>query len=140
MTRHIWAAAAIVLASAAVACGDDDDGAVDVPDEGTGSEYTQAIIESDSHDEIVLPDGGDMVVAVDCDPDDGGLPVVTAVADGLADDVYVGVFDPSTGVDISLEVAGPGEAVATARMALDDEAYLVTFSSIEGGEFDVRGC
>ena len=65
---------------------------------------------------------------------------MTAVADGLADDVYVGVFDPSTGVDITLEVAGPGEAVATAQMALDDEAYVVMFSSIDGGEFDVRGC
>jgi hypothetical protein len=140
MTERIWVAAAIVLACAAACSDDDDDGQVDVPEEGTGSAYTQAVLESTSHDEILLSDGGDMVVAVNCSPDSGGLPVVTAVADGLADDVYVGVFDPSTGVDITLEVAGPGEAVATAQMALDDEAYVVTFSSIDGGEFDVRGC
>ncbi len=140
MTKRIWVAATVVLACGAAACSDDDDGQVDVPEEGTGSAYTQAIVESTSHHEILLSDGGDMVVAVNCSPDSGGLPVVTAVADGLADDVYVGVFDPSTGVDIMLEVAGPGEAVATAQMALDDEEYVVTFSSIEGGEFDVRGC
>jgi hypothetical protein len=140
MTKLIGVAAALVLAWGAAACSSDDDGQVDVLEEGTGSAYTQAIVESSSHDEILLSDGGDMVVAVNCSPDSGGLPVVTAVADGLADDVYVGVFDPSTGVDITLEVAGPGEAVATAQMALDDEAYVVVFSSIAGGEFDVRGC
>ncbi len=140
MTKRIWAATTIVLVSALAACGDDDDGQVDVPEEGTGSAYTQAIIESESHDEILLSGGGDMVVAVNCDPEGGGLPVVTAVADGLADGVYTGVFDPPTGVDLSLQVAGPGDAVGTAEMELNDEEYIVTFSSIDGGEFGVSGC
>lgn len=139
MTQRIWAATAIVLASAATACSDDD-GDGGLPDVETNSPYTRAIVESTSHDEIILPGGGDMVVAVNCNPEDGGLPVVTAVADGLDNGLYVGEFDPSTGVDISLQVNGPGDAVASAQMALDDEAYVVTFSSIEGGQFDVDGC
>lgn len=139
MKTHFWAATSVLLAAVAVGCGDDDNGEVDVPEEGTGSAYTQAIIESTSHDEILLP-AGDMVVAVDCDPESGGLPVVTAVADGLENGTYVGTFDPSTGTDITLEVTGSGEAVATVQTALDEDTYAVSFDSIEGGTFNVRGC
>lgn len=139
MTKRTLVATTIVLAAIAAACGDDDDDGQIDPEE-TSSLYTRAIIESESHFEIVLPNRGDMVVAVNCDPEGGGLPVVTAVAEGLTEGIYVGTFDPATGVDISLQVAGPGEAVATAQMALDEETYVVTFESIEGGVFDVRGC
>ena len=140
MTKRIWVATSIVLVAAAAACSDDDEGQVDVPEEGTGSAYTQAIIESTSHDEVLLPGGGDMVVAVNCNPEGGGLPVVTAVADGLVDGTYVGVFAPATGVDISLQVSGGGEAATATGMALDEAEYVVTFDSIEGATFDVDGC
>ena len=140
MTKRILAATSMVLLAAAVAaCGDDDEGRVDVPEEGTGSAYTQAIIEANSHDEVLLPGGGDMVVAVRCDSETG-LAAVTAVADGLGEGTYVGVFEPATGVDVSLQVVGAGESAAVAQMALAEAEYVVTFESIEGGEFDVKGC
>ncbi|MEL6890508.1 MAG: hypothetical protein AAFP84_02850 [Actinomycetota bacterium] len=140
-SRHVSFGVAIGITVAALAsCGSDgEDERAEIEAEGTGNPYTQAIIESTSHDEILLP-GGDMVVAADCSPDDEDLPLVTAVANGLPDGVYVGVFEPATGVDITLEVTGAEQVVATASVALDDEAYVVTFDSIEGGSFDLRGC
>ncbi len=138
MTKHIWTVGALALATVGAACGSDDDGQIEIPEEGTGNPYTQAIIESTSHDEVLLP-GGDMVVAVNCTPEGGGLPIVTAVANGLGSGTYVGVFEPSTGVDLSLQVAGPENAVGIAQMELTDAEYVVTFDSI-GVEFDLRGC
>ena len=137
MTQRTWAAITIALAAVAVGCGDDDE--AEVPESDTQSAYIRAIMESTSHDEVVVP-GGDMVVAVNCDPEEGGLPLVTVVAEGLADGTYVGVFEPSTGVDLSLQGGGASEAIATAQMALDEDTYVVTFDSINGGEFDLLGC
>lgn len=134
-TLGVLAVAALALA----ACGDDEDAQPELPEGGTGSAYNDAIIEAESHDEILIPGVGDMVVAVNCDPDAGG-PVVTAVADGLEPGVYIGEFDPSTGVSLSLQVSGPGYAVAESQMTLDAEEYTVTFADIEGGEFSVSGC
>ena len=138
-TRCLRLGAALTVAAfALVSCGSDD-AAVDVPEGGTGNPYTQAIIESESHNEILLADGGDMVVAVDCDPAAGGT-IVTVVADDLAAGEYVGTFDPATGVDITLTVSGPGQSIATAEMTLDEDEYTVTFADIEGAEFSLLGC
>jgi len=134
--RLAGALAVGVLALAA--CGSDD-ATVEVPEGGTGDPYTQAIIESDSHDEIIFPAGGDMVVAVKCEVQSGGT-VVTVVADGLDVGTYIGTFDPSTGVDLSLDVAQPGQAVGASQMTLDADEYTVTFADIEGGEFSIKGC
>ncbi len=50
---------------------------------------------SESHDEILFNGGdGEIVVAVDCDPEGGGT-LVTVVAEGLEPGVYEGVFDPT---------------------------------------------
>jgi hypothetical protein len=133
---------AAVLALALAACGDDDS-VPDVPEGGTGNPYTQAIIEAESHDEIIFPAGGDMVVAVNCDAEIGETTgtLVTAVAQGLEPGTYTGVFDPSTGVDLVLEATGEGYAQVSAEMTLDaDGEYTVTFADIEGGEFTVSGC
>ncbi len=43
-------------------------------------------------------------MAVDCDPDVGD-DLVTVVGEGLAPGVYVGEFDPSTGVDVTLDAS-----------------------------------
>ncbi len=130
--------ACAAVAAALVGCGSDD-ASVDVPEGGTGSAYNDAIRASESHDEIVFADGGDMVVAVDCDPEAGGN-VVTVVADGLDQGVYVGTFDPSTGVDLTLDASSGAQAVGSAQMTLDEPSYTVTFADIEGAEFSLRGC
>jgi hypothetical protein len=137
--RLITIGAALALAATAAACGSDDAGP-ELPEGGTGSAYNDAIIASESHDEILLDGGnGEMVVAVDCDPEAGGT-TVTVVAEGLPPAVYTGVFDPSTGVDLSLDANSGGQVVGRAEMTLDAEEYTVTFADIDGGVFTVRGC
>ena len=131
--------AVIALAAAAAACGSDDP-TPELPEGGTGSAYNDAIIASESHDEVLLGGGtGEMVVAVDCDPDIGGT-IVTVVAEGLEPAVFTGVFDPSTGVDLSLDATGGGQVVSQAQMTLDADEYTVTFADIEGAVFNVSGC
>ncbi len=131
--------AVIALAAVAAACGSDDP-APELPEGGTGSAFNDAIITSESHDEVLLDGGqGEMLVAVDCDPDGGGN-LVTVVAEGLEPAVYTGVFDPSTGVDLSLDATSGGESVATSEMTLDAEEYTVTFADIDGAVLNVRGC
>ena len=137
--RLVTVGAVIALAASAAACGSDDP-APELPEGGTGSAYNDAIITSESHDEVLLAGGdGEMVVAVDCDPDTGGN-LVTVVAEGLDPAVYTGVFDPSTGVDLSLDATSGSQAVSTAEMTLDAEEYTVTFADIDGAVFSVRGC
>lgn len=138
--RWLKVAGVVLLVGVVAACGDDDDATPEVPEGGTGSIYNDTIIASESHDELLLDGGdGEMLVAVDCDPDGGGN-LVTVIADGLDEGIYIGTFDPGTGVDLSLQVAGPGEAVAQAQMTLDQDEYTVTFDTIDGGVFDLRGC
>ncbi len=138
--RRVVAAGAIfALAIATAACGSDDP-EPELPEGGTGSAYNDAIITSDSHDEILLNGGdGEMVVAVDCESETGDT-IVTVVADGLAPAVYTGVFEPSTGIDITLDATGGGQVKAETTMTLDAEDYTVTFADIDGGEFSVSGC
>jgi hypothetical protein len=131
--------AVIALAAATAACGSDDP-TPELPEGGTGSAYNDAIIASESHDEVLLGGAtGEMVVAVDCDPDMGGT-LVTVVAEGVEPGVYTGVFAPPTGVDLSLDTTGGGQSVGAAQMTLDAEEYTVTFADIKGAEFTVRGC
>jgi hypothetical protein len=128
----------IALAATAAACGSDDP-APELPEGGTGSAYNDAIVASDSHDEVLLGGGtGEMVVAVQCDAETGTL--VTVVAEGLEPAVYAGEFEPSTGVDLSLDATGGGEVVSQAQMTLDAEEYTVTFPDIDDAVFTVRGC
>ncbi len=137
--RLVTVGAVIALAASAAACGSDDP-APEVPEGGTGSAYNDAIIASDSHDEVLL--GGDtseMVVAVQCESDIGAN-LVTVVAEGLEPAVYTGVFDPSTGVDLSLDATGGGQGIGQSQMTLDAEEYTVTFAEIDGAVFSVRGC
>lgn len=137
--RLVTVGAVIALAAAAAACGSDDP-TPELPEGGTGSAYNDAIVASESHDEVLLTGAaGEMVVAVDCDPDAGGT-LVTVVAEGVEPGVYTGAFDPSTGVDLSLDTTGGGQSVGQAEMTLDAEEYTVTFADIEGAEFTVRGC
>jgi hypothetical protein len=140
--RHFVTVAAIVaLAMSAVAC-DDDDPAPEVPEGGTGSAFNDAIIASDSHDEVLLGGGtGQMLVTVQCGADAGGS-LVTVLAEGLEPGVYTGVIEPSTGVDVLIEATPSGQATGAAQMTLDAEEYTVTFADIEadGAEFTVRGC
>jgi len=138
MIRTLGALAG-VAALTLTACGSDD-ATPEVPEGGTGSAYNDAIIASESHDEVLLNGGdGEMLVAVDCDPDEGGT-IVTVIAEGLDPAVYTGVFDPSTGVDLTLDATTGGQAITQAQMTLDAEEYIVTFADIEGGEFNLRGC
>ncbi len=131
--------AVIALAAAGAACGSDDP-TPELPEGGTGSAYNDAIIASDSHDEVLLAGGtAEMVVAVQCESD-LGENLVTVVAEGLEPAVYTGVFDPSTGVDINLDATAGGQVVSAVPMILDAEEYDVTFADIEGAEFTVRGC
>lgn len=134
-TLGALAVAALTLA----ACGSDDTALPELPEGGTGSPYNDAIIEANSHDEIIFAGGGDMVVAVNC-KSDSGATIVTAVAEGLAPGLYTGEFEPSTGVDVTLDASGIGYAIGSAEMTLDAEEYTVTFADIEGGEFSLRGC
>jgi hypothetical protein len=137
--RFRLGAALAVAVLALVACGSDD-ATPEVPEGGTGSAYNDAIIASESHDEVLLNGGdGEILVAVDCDPDEGGT-IVTAVADGLAPGTYTGTFEPSTGVDLTLDVTQDGQSTTTAEMTLDADEYTVTFADIEGAEFSLRGC
>ena len=132
-------AAVLALAAIGAACGSDDP-TPEVPEGGTGSAFNDAIITSESHDEILL-DGGnaEMLVAVDCDPQTGGN-VVTVVAEGLAPAVYTGEFDPSTGVSLSIDTTQGGQSVGASQMTLDAEEYTVTFADIDGAVFTVMGC
>ena len=139
MIRTLGALAG-VAALTLTACGSDD-ATPEVPEGGTGSAYNDAIIASESHDEILLNGGdGEIVVAVDCDPEDGGGTIVTVVAEGLEPAVYTGVFDPSTGVDLTLDATAGGQAIGQSQRTLDAEEYTVTFDDIEGGVFNLRGC
>jgi hypothetical protein len=131
--------AVITLAAVAAACGSDDP-TPEVPEGGTGSAFNDAIIASESHDEILLEGGtAEMLVAVDCDPPTGGN-LVTVVAEGLAPAVYTGEFDPSTGVALSLDATQGGQAIGESQMTLDAEEYTVTFADVDGAEFTVMGC
>ena len=131
--------AVIVLGAVAASCGSDDP-APELPEGGTGSAFNDAIITSESHDEVLLEGGtGEMLVAVDCDPQTGGN-VVTVVAEGLAPAVYTGEFDPTTGVTLSLDASQGGTALGASQMTLDAEEYTVTFADIDGAVFTVQGC
>ena len=79
------------------------------------------------------------MVAVQCESDLGGN-LVTVVAEGLDPAVYTGVFEPSTGVDVSLDATAGGQSIAQAQMTLDAEEYTVIFADLEDAEFTVRGC
>jgi hypothetical protein len=137
--RVATVSAAIVLTAVAAACGSDDP-APELPEGGTGSAFNDAIIASESHDEVLLDGGaGEMLVAVDCDPQTGGN-VVTVVGEGLPPGVYTGEFDPSTGVTLSLDASQGGQSVGASQMTLDAEEYTVTFPDIDGAVFTVRGC
>ncbi len=137
--RFATVGALVALAAGAVACGSDDP-TPELPEGGTGSAYNDAIIASNSHDEVLLAGAtGEMVVAVQCESDLGGN-LVTVVAEGLEPGVYTGVFEPSTGVDLALDVSSPGQSVGTAQMTLDAVVYDVTSPEIPDAEFTVRGC
>lgn len=138
-TRGLRLGAALAVAALALSACGSDDAAPELPEGGTGSAYNDAIIESESHDEIIFVEGGEMVVAANCDPAEGGT-IVTVVAEGLAPGEYIGTFDPATGVDLTLSVSEPGQSTTTAEMTLDENDYTVTFADIEGGEFSLRGC
>ncbi len=138
-TRGLRLGAALAVAALALAACGSDDATPELPEGGTGNAYNDAIIESESHDEIIFAAGGAMVVAVNCDPAEGGT-IVTVVAEELAPGEYVGTFDPATGVDIMLSVTGPGQSTSTTEMTLDEDEYTVTFADIEGGEFSLSGC
>ncbi len=127
-----------IVSLAMAACGSDD-GETRVPDGSTGNPYTQAIIDADSHDEVVFAKGADMVVAVTCGAD-GAAAVVKAVAAGLPLGEYTGTFEPATGVDLELTVDALVEATTSAEMTLDAEEYTVTFADLAGAEFTVNGC
>jgi hypothetical protein len=131
--------AALAVTTLAIAACGSDDGETRVPDGSTGNPYTQAIIDSDSHDEVVFAEGADMVVAVNCD-DGGGAAVVKAVAAGLPLGEYTGTFDPATGVDLQLTVDALVEATTSAEMTLDAAEYTVTFADLDGAVFTVSGC
>lgn len=137
--RVVTVGTVLALAATAAACGSDDP-SPELPEGGTGSAYNDAIIASDSHDEVLLGGGtAEMLVAVQCDSDlDANL--VTVVAEGLDPAVYTGVFEPSTGVDVSVDTTRGGQSVGQAQMTLDAEEYTVTFAEIEDAEFSVRGC
>ncbi|HUS42646.1 MAG TPA: hypothetical protein VMY16_08260 [Ilumatobacteraceae bacterium] len=137
--RLVTIGAVIALAAVGAACGSDDP-APEVPEGGTGSAFNDAIITSESHDEVLL-DGGqsEMLVAVDCDPPTGGN-LVTVVAEGLTPAVYLGEFAPTTGVDLSLDATSGGQSVSQVEMTLDAEEYTVTFPDIADAVFNVRGC
>ena len=137
--RRLRLGAALAVAVLALAACGSDETTVEVPEGGTGDPYTQAIIESDSHDEIIFATGGDMVVAVTCEVQTGGT-VVTVVGEGLDVGTYIGTFEPSTGVDLTLDVTQVGQTVGASQMTLDADEYTVTFADIEGGEFTIRGC
>jgi hypothetical protein len=131
--------AVIVFAALAAACGSDDP-APALPEGGTGSAFNDAIITSESHDEVLLNGGeAEMLVAVDCDPPTGDN-LVTVVAEGLTPAVYTGEFDPAAGGDLSLDATQGGQSVGARQMTLDAEQYTVTFPDIEGAVFNVMGC
>jgi hypothetical protein len=137
--RLVAIGAVIAFAVAGAACGSDDP-APELPEGGTGSAFNDAIITSESHDEVLLDGGqGEMLVAVDCDPQTGGN-VVTVVAEGLAPAVYIGEFEPTTGVTLSLDASGGSQAVGASQMTLDAEEYTVTFADIDGAVFNLMGC
>jgi hypothetical protein len=131
--------AALAVTTLAIAACGSDDGETRVPDGSTGNPYTQAVIDSDSHDEVVFAEGADMVVAVNCD-DGGAAAVVKAVAAGLPLGEYTGTFDPATGVDLQLTVDALVEATTSAEMTLDAAEYTVTFADLDGAVFSVSGC
>jgi hypothetical protein len=137
--RFATIGAVIALAVATAACGSDDP-EPELPEGGTGSAFNDAIITSESHDEVLLEGGtAEMLVAVDCDPPTGGN-LVTVVAEGLPPAVYTGEVDPSTGVSLSLDATEGAPAVGASQMTLDAEEYTVTFADIDGAEFSVMGC
>jgi hypothetical protein len=131
--------AVIALAAGVAACGSDDP-EPELPEGGTGSAFNDAIITSESHDEVLLEGGNaEMLVAVDCDPETGDN-LVTVVAEGLPPAVYTGEFDPPAGGDLSLDATQGGQSVGARQTTLDAEEYTVTFADIDGAVFTVRGC
>ncbi len=137
--RLATVAAAVALAASVAACGSDDP-APEVPEGGTGSAYNDAIIASDSHDEVLIGGGtGEMLVTVQCGDEPGGS-IVTVLAEGVEPGVYTGTIEPSTGVDLQFQATSDALTQGASQMTLDAEEYTVTFAEIEGAEFTVRGC
>jgi hypothetical protein len=137
--RFATAVAAVALGASVAACGSDDP-VPEIPEGGTGSAYNDAIIASDSHDEVLIGGGtGEMLVAVQCGGEDGGT-IVTVIAEGVEPGVYTGEFEPSTGVKLQFEATSGNQTQGASQMTLDAEEYTVTFADIEGAEFTVRGC
>lgn len=136
--RIVTIGAAIVLASALAACGSDT-AKVEVPEGGTGSDFNDAVLASESHDEVVFNDGSQMLVAVDCDSELGGT-IVTVVSEGIAPGIYTGTFDPATDGSLQLDASVGGEASAQLPITLDADEYTVTFADLDGAVFTVSGC
>jgi hypothetical protein len=137
--RLVTVAAAVALAASVAACGSDDP-VPEVPEGGTGSAYNDAIIASDSHDEVLIGGGiGEMLVTVQCGEEAAGT-IVTVIAEGLEPGVYTGEFEPSTGVNLQFEATSGNQTQGASQMTLDAEEYTVTFADIDGAEFTVSGC
>ena len=139
--RLVALVATVALATSIAACGSDSSSnEPEVPEGGTGSAYNDAIIASDSHDEVLLGGGtGAMVVAVQCLGEENAA-IVTVVADGAEPGLYTGEFEPSTGVDLTIDVTSSDQTTGASQMGLDAEEYTVTFADLDGAEFTVRGC
>ena len=132
--------AVIALAAGAAACGSDDP-APEVPEGGTGSAFNDAIIASESHDEVLLDGGtGEMVVAVDCDPDDRRQPRHRGRRRGSTCGVRRRVRPVDRCRPQPRRHRWRPVRRSGAQMTLDAEEYTVTFADIDGAVFTVRGC
>jgi hypothetical protein len=93
-----------------------------------------------SVDETATADGGQVMVAIECEAQTGG-DLLHAGAVGLAEGIYTGTVDPAIGGSVKFQVGTDGSGSTARQSTLDQATYTVTFADIDGGiELTVAGC
>jgi len=93
-----------------------------------------------SVDEIATADGGQVMVAIECDAQTGD-DLLHAGAMGLTEGIYTGTVDPPIGGSVKFQVGTDGTGFQARQATLDQATYTVTFADIDGGiEFTLAGC
>ncbi|NOX22256.1 MAG: hypothetical protein GXP36_04065 [Actinobacteria bacterium] len=93
-----------------------------------------------SVDEVTTADGGQVMVAIECDAQTGG-DLLHAGAMGLTEGIYTGTVDPPIGGSVKFQVGSDGTGFQARQATLDQATYTVTFADIDGGiELTLAGC
>ncbi len=108
---------------------------------GPAAALDPAVVErAKSVDEVTTADGGQVMVAIECDAQTGD-DLLHAGAVGLTEGIYTGTVDPPIGGSVKFQVGTDGSGFQARQSTLDEATYTVTFADIDGGiELTLAGC